>query len=60
MTGSELRNRIVQSGVKIWQVAEAFGVADSTFSKKLRYDFSDDDTKRVLAIIKQLKVEKDA
>ena len=58
MTGSELRNRIVQSGVKIWQVAEAFGVADSTFSKKLRYDFNDADTERILAIIEQLKAEK--
>lgn len=58
MTGAEIREQILQSGVKIWQVAAAFGVTDSTFSKKLRHSFSEADTQRVLAIIAQLKAEK--
>ena len=60
MKGSEIRALILQNGIKIWQVADAFGVTDTTFSKKLRYDFSDADTKRILAIIEQLKAEKGA
>lgn len=60
MKGSEIRALILKNGVKIWQVADAFGVSDTTFSKKLRYNFSEADTKRILAIIEQLKAEKSA
>lgn len=58
MKGSEIRALILKNGVRIWQVADAFGVADTTFTRKLRYDFSETDTKRILEIIEQLKAEK--
>ena len=58
MTGAEIREQILQSGVKIWQVAAVYGVTDSTFSKKLRHNFNEADTERILEIIEQLKAEK--
>lgn len=55
MSGAEIKKRIEDAGLKIWQVAYAFGVADTTFSKYLRKDFDDESTKRVLDIIESLK-----
>lgn len=57
MSGAEIKKRILAAGLKVWQVADAFGVADTTFSKYLRKDFSDVDTDRVLSIIDKLKAE---
>lgn len=45
---------ILDSGLRVWQVAEGFGVTDTTFSKKLRHDFTAEEVDRVKAIIKDL------
>ncbi len=55
MTGSEIKARIRDANIKLWQVAHAFGVTDATFSRKLRFDFNENDTKKILAIIKDLR-----
>lgn len=57
MSGTEVKKRILAAGLKIWQVAYAFGCTDGNFSRKLRRDFSDADTERVLSIIEKLKAE---
>lgn len=57
MTGAEIKQRILDAGVRVYMVADAYGCADTTFSKKLRRDFSDEDTKKVLSIIEKLKAE---
>lgn len=57
MSGAEIRAYILDNGVKLWQVADRFGLTDGNFSKKLRYDFSEADTEKVFAIVKELKSE---
>jgi hypothetical protein len=57
MSGAEVKKRILAAGLKIWQVAYAFGVTDGNFSRKLRKDFSAEDTEKVLSIIERLKAE---
>lgn len=57
MTGEEIRELILASGVKLWQVAERFGCTDGNFSRKLRHDFSEADSDRVLAIVNELMSE---
>lgn len=57
MSGAEVKKRILAAGLKLWQVAYAFGVTDSNFSRKLRTDFTDEDTEKVLSIIERLKTE---
>lgn len=57
MTGAEIKQSIIASGLKVWQVAYAYGVTDSNFSRKLRRDFSDKDTQKVMDIIEKLKAE---
>lgn len=57
MTGAEIKQSILAAGLKVWQVAYAYGINDSNFSRKLRRDFSDKDTQKVMDIIEKLKAE---
>ncbi len=58
MTGKEMRNTIICSGFKIWQIADKLGISDCTLSKKFRYDFSDEDVQKVMCAISELKAQK--
>lgn len=58
MKGSLIRKKILDAGLKVWQVAKAYGVADTTFSKYLRGDFSEENAARILNIIDELADEK--
>ncbi len=58
MTGKEIKNTILSSGFKLWQVADELGISDCTFSKKLRYDFSEEDTQKVIDAISKLSAQK--
>ena len=42
MTGKEVKKMIAESGLKCWQVAEAWGLCDSNFSRRLRKPFSEE------------------
>ena len=55
MSGAEIKERIKAEGIKIWQVAKEFGMNDGNFSRKLRGNFSNEDTQKVLSIIEKLK-----
>ena len=50
----EIRDSAKKNGVKLWMVAEALGMADSAFSKKLRHELAVDERERVLSVIDQL------
>lgn len=58
MTGTEIKEIATAAGVKLWQVAKAYGVADTTFSKYLRGDFTEAESTRILNIINELAKEK--
>ena len=51
----EIRNKIKAEGLFLWQVADAMGIQDSTFSRLLRKELSDRDRARVLAAIEKAK-----
>lgn len=53
-TNIEIRNSAKENGVKLWMVAEALGMADSAFSKKLRHELAADERERVLSVIDRL------
>lgn len=55
MTGAEIKKYIINSGVRIWQVAKAWGINDGNFSRKLRNDFTEEETKKVFKIVSELK-----
>lgn len=39
MNGVDVKKLILDSGVKLWQVATRWGVTDSNFSRRLRRPF---------------------
>lgn len=43
MCNKELREYAKIHGVKLWQIAEMFGLSDVVFSKKLRHELSIED-----------------
>lgn len=55
MNGSEVKKMIMESDVHIWQVADKWGVAEATFSRRLRRPFSQEEVERIKEIIDELK-----
>ena len=51
MTGQEIKALILQSGLKCWQVADALGMQDSNFSRRLRKPFDEKAAAQVKAAI---------
>ncbi len=57
MCNTDIRNTIKQSGLKQWQVAEAYGLSEGNFCRMLRRELSDDKKQRVYEAIEALKGE---
>ena len=51
MLNADIRKTAQESGVRLWEVAERLGIADSTFSRKLRHELPDAEKQRIFAII---------
>ena len=45
------------AGVRLWQIAEALGIADCSLSRKLRKELSAEEKERIFSIIKKLSRE---
>ncbi len=57
MQNEDIRRAAAGAGVKLWQIAEAMGMADSSLSRKLRRELADEDKARVYAAIAELAGE---
>lgn len=57
MANSDIREIAMSSKVKLWQIADALGVVDSTLSRKLRKELPQEEKERILSIIKRLSQE---
>ncbi len=57
MHNKDIRHVAAGSGVRLWQIAEALGIADCSFSRKLRKELSDDEKNRIFGIIENLAKE---
>jgi len=57
MMNIDIRNAASGAGVKLWQIADALGIADFNFSRKLRKELSQEEKERILSIIDQLSQE---
>lgn len=54
MQNLQIRDKARIENVHLWQIANKLGITDSTFSKKLRFELSEDETKKILDIIDEL------
>lgn len=50
----EIHEAFLKTNIKKWEVAEMLGIADTTFSKKLRRELSETEKNQILDIIKDL------
>lgn len=54
---NDIKRVAKEKGIKLWKIAEGLGITDSSFSRMLRYELSNEQKKKVLAIIKDLENE---
>lgn len=59
MNNQDIRRAAAGAGVKLWQVADALGMADCSFSRKLRKELPQDEKEKIFSIIQQLSEEVD-
>lgn len=54
----EIRNAAKKAGIRLWEVASAYGINDGNFSRKLRQELPQEEKEKILAIIDRLAQEK--
>ncbi len=52
---AEIRAAVKEAGLKLWQIADYIGIADTTMSKYLRKELPPELREKVLAAIRELK-----
>jgi len=57
MNNQDIRQEIKEASLKYWQVADAYGCADGTFSRKLRKELPECEKQRIRQIIADLSRE---
>lgn len=57
MANRRIRQLAKNFQVKLWRIADALGITDSTLSRKLRHELSEEETARIIAIINELTKE---
>lgn len=57
MTNQDIRRTAAGAGVKLWQIADALGIADCSLSRKLRKELPREEKERIFEIIKDLSKE---
>lgn len=54
-----IRVRAKDAGVKLWEVAEALGITDGMFSRKLRHELPEAERCKILNIVEDLAQRKE-
>ena len=57
MMNQDIRRAAAGAGVKLWQIADALGIADFSLSRKLRKELSKDEKEKIFSIINRLSQE---
>lgn len=60
MKNTDIRSEIKTAGLYLWQIADALGINDGNFSRKLRHELSDEEKTRIRAIIAELSTQREA
>ena len=58
MCNTDLRNEMRIANVRQWEVAEALGLSETHFSRKLRKELHPEEKEKVMSIIDKLDREK--
>ena len=50
----DIRLAVKENGVKMWQLADKMGTADTTLCRRLRKELPEDQKRRILEIVDEL------
>lgn len=57
MCNIDVRRAAAGSGVRLWQGADALGIADAQLSRKLRKELPDEEKQKIFEIIRNISAE---
>lgn len=57
MANQDVKRVAAGAGVRLWQIAEALGIADCSLSRKLRRELPPEEKARIFEIISNLSQE---
>lgn len=57
MKNLDIRRAAASNGVRLWQIADALGIADCNLSRRLRKELPDEEKKVIFEIIQDLSRE---
>jgi len=55
MSNEEIRIAIIKANIKQYEVAKQLGVTEAFFSRKLRYEMTQEEKDKILQAIEELK-----
>ena len=55
----DIRRMAKENGIYFWQIAEEYGVADATFTRKMRKELPKVEKERIFSIIAKIKSQKE-
>lgn len=59
MANQMIRDFAKERGLKLWQVADACGIADSTFCRQLRHELPKDEQERIIERARAFAAERE-
>lgn len=57
MCNQDIRQAATESSVRLWRIADALGITDSSFSRKLRKELPQVEKEKIFSIIQKLSRE---
>ena len=57
MCNQDIRQTATKSSVRLWRIADALGITDSSFSRKLRKELPQEEKERIFSILQKLSQE---
>ena len=57
MCNLDVRQAAASAGVRLWQIANAIGLNDGNFSRKLRKELPEEEKRKIFGIIERLAKE---
>jgi hypothetical protein len=55
LANQDIRQEVIEAGLKLWQLAELLNISDGNFSRKLRHELPTEEKAKIRAIIYKLK-----
>lgn len=57
MKNQDIRQAAAGAGLRLWQIADALGIADCNFSRRLRRELPPEEKEKIFSIIQELAKE---